>query len=161
MNSWIISLMENFMRHHEQLVTSTLATAFDRENRPLCTVKEAASRAGKSISRLYKMDRQYGPFRFVLRGRRVFVDVDSFELYLSNLDGLAPESGTVPSAAGKSIEETASIALNGVFGESTNPNAQDIQAPTKFQESIPVGRFGQRELIIRRSDRVSVVAYLV
>lgn len=55
-----------------------------RAQTPLLSIREAARKLGKSTSTVYRLDRVGGPFRFVLEGRRVFIDAESFEAYRMN-----------------------------------------------------------------------------
>lgn len=48
------------------------------------TVKQVAERLGVSVSTVYRIKRVNGPFLFVPAGRRVLIDIDSFESYLRN-----------------------------------------------------------------------------
>ena len=50
----------------------------------LITVKDAARRLGVSKSTVYRFDRSHGCLRFVIDGRRVFIEEASFETYLAN-----------------------------------------------------------------------------
>ena len=50
----------------------------------LITVKDAARRLGVSKSTVYRFDREDGPFRFIVNGRPIFIENDSFETYLAN-----------------------------------------------------------------------------
>ena len=59
----------------------------EADTSPLICVKEAAHWLGVSKSTVYRLDRVHGPFRFVVVGRRIYVDLHSFDIYrLSRLE---------------------------------------------------------------------------
>ena len=63
------------------------------------SVKEAADRLGVSRWKVYRIPRKGGPFRFILEGHRVLIDVDSFELHLRNVAGICAKEPLHKSAA--------------------------------------------------------------
>ena len=50
--------------------------------KPLCSVKDAASRIRKSTSTVYRMRNKSGSIRFVVKGRRVYVEIESLEAFV-------------------------------------------------------------------------------
>ena len=58
----------------------------------LITVKDAARRLGASRTTVYRIDRNDGPFRFVVDGRRIFIESASFESFLANTGRNGTES---------------------------------------------------------------------
>lgn len=58
----------------------------------LITVKDAARRLGASRTTVYRIDRNDGPFRFVVDGRRIFIENASFEAFLANTGRNGTES---------------------------------------------------------------------
>ena len=73
--------------------TLTLPPAGSECSRPnLITVKDAARRLGVSKNTVYRFDRNNGPFRIVVDGRRIFIEKVSFEAYMANIGPTETES---------------------------------------------------------------------
>jgi excisionase family DNA binding protein len=111
------------------------------------SVKEAAQRLGVSRSTVYRIDREIGPFRFIVDGRRIFIDEESLESHIANDicnrtdDGL-PKVGSVvpcqqPAKKSDAQSETDELQL-------TAPEMAKLNASLSTST-----RQGQRDLIMR------------
>ncbi len=122
------------------------------------TVREAALRLGKSLSYVYRLNREHGPFRFILERRRIYIDAASFEDYMTNVQATEqssvtakkPENLNQPDTPPKPMEESPSKQLTKIV--STGPSPQEPAAPQTWS--------GQRELVIRPSRQAIVVVYV-
>ena len=87
---------EAFQSNSTRILPTTTAPC-SRSN--LITVKDAARRLGVSRSAVYRIDRNDGPFRFVVDGRRIFIENASFETFLANTG----RNGTEPDTAADDV----------------------------------------------------------
>lgn len=110
----------------------------------LITAKEAAQRLGVSRSTVYRIDREIGPFRFVVDGRWILIDQASFESHIANIRGNRSdvlEVGSVlPSQQAVNEPETLSET------DERQLTASEMATP-KASTSIST-REGQRELLM-------------
>ena len=121
------------------------------------SVREVARRLGKSLSYVYRLDREHGPFQFIVEGRRIYIDAASFADYLANLQatGLgavaakAPENLAVPPAESDPVVDCAQQPVP----NSTPP----ASGPPKFP--IPRTWSGQRDLVMRPGRQAFIVDY--
>jgi len=121
-------------------------------------VQEAARRLGVSKSTIYRIARTDGPFRFQTDGWRVFIDLTSFEAYLS-------KKGAVGAPPNKQANEE--ICQRGDQGESEETDAAPISVePTAsllapaIQSDRPLKYCGQRELLMPRRDQALFLVYM-
>jgi hypothetical protein len=59
------------------------------------TIKNAAQQLGISLSTAYRFNREEGPLKFILNGRRIFIDRVSFDSYLQDRAKKVTHSETV------------------------------------------------------------------
>jgi hypothetical protein len=138
--------------------TQTLYTRDSRSSQPmLITVKAAARRLGVSRSSVYRIDRNDGPFRFVVDGRRIFIESASFESFLANTGRNGTES-----------ELTADdVPIDCIQGEQpkrtpSQVDAMPVEPPrTSPFRDIPhtVSSSGQRENILPRRHSAGFLYY--
>jgi hypothetical protein len=124
---------------------------------PPINVRQAAQMLGVSKSTIYRTDREHGPFRFVLDGRRIFIDFASFENYLATITG---SRSSALRESEQSIRTEQQLAA-GADTESpvTEPTIETCET-TKSTTSIPASRSsGQRELFPRASPNFCVITY--
>jgi excisionase family DNA binding protein len=124
----------------------------------LITVKEAAQRLGVSRFKVYRIDRKTGPFRFVVDGRRIFIDQASLETHIGNCRGNRSHNGLLevggvlpcqqPANDSETQSETDEVRL-------TAPEMATLNASPSTST-----RQGQRELIMRDHPRSFVVFYV-
>jgi hypothetical protein len=128
-----------------------------RPERIHLTVKAAAQRLRKSLSTVYRIDRKNGPFRFVIDGRRVFIDADSLESYLDSIEGIHADDG------GQEIECVPSPLHQLTQVISPSPNSvREIKTPTVATPIVPLPPLkagGQRELVMNQSLGFYIVQY--
>jgi hypothetical protein len=121
------------------------------------TVKAAAQRLRKSMSTVYRIDRKNGPFRFVIDGRRVFIDAESFAAYLAGIGGIPVDDGREVSECLQPAQEPAELAgapsVNGAM-ETESASAATPTPPVPASSSE-----GQRDLIIRQRKWACGVLY--
>jgi|GEM_PF-4541925 len=119
--------------------------ASEADTSSLICVKEAAHRLGVSKSTIYRFDRVNGPFRFIIEGRRIYVDLNSFDVFrLSRLEAHDKNDSepAVESRAG-SQASTAAELVSEEQCSSDEPNAKESGYAEK------AGRCGQRPLVIK------------
>jgi hypothetical protein len=104
---------------------------------PRCSVKEAARRMQKNPSTIYRMRRRPGPLRFVLDGRRIYIELESLETFLScDVSNLATLETTPPEGPDKCIPA--------IDEKNQNDDSRDQR-----EDRVEVaGRSGQRALIL-------------
>jgi hypothetical protein len=138
--------------------TRILHPAASHRSQPnLITVKDAARRLGVSKSTVYRIDRNDGPFRFVVDSRRIFIESASFETFLANTGRNGTES-----------ELTANdVSIDSIQGEQPERTPSQIDAmpvepprPSPFRD-VPhtISSSGQRENILPRSHAVGFLYY--
>jgi excisionase family DNA binding protein len=113
----------------------------------LITVREAAQRLAVSRSTVYRIDRETGPFRFVVDGRRIFIDQASLESHIANSRRNRSNDGPLkvesvlpcqqPANESETRSETDQLQL-------TAPEMATLNASLSTST-----RQGQRELIMR------------
>jgi excisionase family DNA binding protein len=148
--------MKNNPCQSESLL-SILTSAGGDSQSPLISVTEAAQRLGVSRSTVYRIDRKNGPFRFVADGRRIFIDLTSFEAHLTNTLRSEPEPPL----------QTDDVLIQcPQEGDEERTDLQAREAPTvttqpvpSRQSAIPLPSHGQREGTIPKRDRAFVVFY--
>ena len=124
----------------------------------LVTVKEAAQRLGVSRSKVYRIDREIGPFRFVVDGRWIFIDQASLESHIANSrdsrtdDGL-PRAGSVLPCHQPGTESDSQSEIDEPRFSATETATPSASLPTSC-------RGGQRELIMREHPQPFVVFYV-
>jgi hypothetical protein len=121
----------------------------------LISVKEAAQRLGVSRSKAYRIDRKNGPFRFVIEGRRIFIDLASFETHVNRESDPQPPLQT--------CDERSLCFQEGTAGR-TDPEKREVlaaapQASPSSQSASPLPSCGQRDLIMPEPNRPFIVMY--
>lgn len=121
------------------------------------SVKAVAFHLGVSRSTVYRIDRLDGPFRFIIDGRRIFVDAASFEIYLSNAGTLQLSENPVSAEIVPTEYQLADIveAMPLISSRVVGPPEVARQSAT----SLPEGSAGQRELMMRQSNGPSFFSY--
>lgn len=129
-----------------------------RSSQPqLITVKDAARRLGASRSTVYRIDRNDGPLRFVVDGRRIFIDTASFETFLANTGGNGTESELT-------ADDVPIDSIQGEQAERTPPKIDAMPAepprPSPFRD-VPhtISSSGQRENILPRRHAAGFLYY--
>jgi hypothetical protein len=111
------------------------------------SVKEAADRLGVPCWKVYRMDRKEGPFRFVLEGRRVFIDVTSFELHLRNVAGICANDCLALAENVEPVQQPVKVLDTQLLVDRQQPASPD--APMPRTSPLPSRGGGQREHIMR------------
>ena len=123
----------------------------------LITVKDAARRLGVSKSTVYRFDRDNGPLRFVVDGRPILIENDSFETYLANIRRCETELGSPADEAPRDCpQEEQPERTNSQMGEIR------LEAPTHILPSDaprPTSSSGQREDILPRRQALAMFCY--
>ena len=121
------------------------------------TVKEAARRLGISRSSAYRIDRHGGPFRFIIDGRRIFIDQASLESHIASITGAgaikipnhAESKQPLPQSVGEPCNQPQVDEPPCAPSETLTPTA-----------SLPVSRSeGQRGLIMRQRRQAFIAYY--
>jgi excisionase family DNA binding protein len=121
------------------------------------TAKEAAHRLGVSLSTIYRIDREHGPFRFVLDGRRIFIDQASLELHLANIRGVHADDGAHAVASFPPCPRPATEVQT--QPQIAEPMIETFETMTP-QASLPAsGSGGQRDLIMRARSGPCIITY--
>ncbi len=137
--------------------TEVLITETQIQQSSRLSVRQAAQRLAVSKSKVYRMDREHGPFRFVLDGRRIFIDAPSFELHLANIRGIHAEDDP-PRAEG----------MRQFLQLANEPKAEPQTAEPQIESVktvVPVASLpestagGQRELTMRAPSGPCFVCY--
>lgn len=122
------------------------------------TVKEAALRLCVSKSTAYRIDRTNGPFRFIVEGRRIFIDSASFESHLANIRGIRADDCPLQVESVLPCHEPAE-------GPEMQSQIDELQVNT-VATAIPSGSLpdsrsgGQRELTMRQCHQPFIVFYV-
>lgn len=121
--------------------------------KPRCSVKEAAHRMHKHPSTVYRMRRRPGPLRFVAQGKRIYVDLESLELFLPHQ---APSDAPAVAVEEKALPERT------VGGEPDRERASQapIARESQQEQVKTVGWSGQRELIMPQRQAPLVILYM-
>lgn len=120
---------------------------------PLISVKEAAQRLGVSRSKAYRIDRKNGPFLFLTVGRRIFINLASFEGHLASKPGSAPEAPL------QTDEGQRLCRKGGVDREAREAPAGATQPAQSSQSASPLPGCGQRDLIMPNPSLPFIVMY--
>lgn len=136
---------------------SMLTSAAGGSQSPLISVTEAAQRLGVSKSTVYRIDRKNGPFRFVAEGRRIFIDLASFEIQLTSTQGSEPEP-PLQTDGGQHICPQERDAEGADLETREAPTVAPQAAPTSDPVSL-VTWCGPRERIIPKRGPAFVVYY--
>lgn len=123
----------------------------------LITVKDAARRLGVSKSTVYRFDREDGPFRFIVNGRPIFIENDSFETYLANTGRNRAELDTaaddvLPEGPQEDQPEQSDPRMGEMPSMASTPTP-----PVDVARSISSS--GQRENILPRRDALAMFFY--
>jgi len=134
--------------HSEPIQNKSIVELAVHQQSQLVSIKEAAQRLRVSRSTAYRIDRINGPFRFVTSGRRIFIDLKSFDDYL----GANTPSEAVPIPEPEKRQSHMDI----------EPARDDlkIQVPAPAQlpkVNLPPKSCGQRELILSGRERPFVI----
>lgn len=137
---------------------NVLKTVGVKSARPtVITVNQAAQRLGVSRSTVYRINRVCGPFLFIVDGRRIFIDVSSFELHLASIIGVHADDD---SPRAESIRQ--------ILQPANEPKAESQvhESPIEMSEtagpgaSLPASTScGQRELIMRDRTGPCIICY--
>lgn len=118
------------------------------------TVKEAAQRLQASLSKVYRLDRNSGPFPIVKKGWHVLIELAGFESFLAGNSCQSPSNSELPVACGSDAPQSSARRDNGT--ESTvgsitpdgNPIHSGVDQPWKIPMAPPNGSgTGQRDLL--------------
>jgi hypothetical protein len=122
------------------------------------SVKEAADRLGVPRWKVYRIDRKKGPFRFVLEGRRVFIDVASFELHLRNIAGICANDCPALAENVEQVQQPVKVLDTQPLVDRQQPASLD--APMPRMPPLPSRGGGQREHIMRAPSGPSFFSIL-
>jgi len=123
----------------------------------LITVKDAARRLGVSKSTVYRFDRDNGPLRFVVDGRPILIENDSFETYLANIHrpetepGSPEDEGLCDCPQEEQPDRTTPIMGEKPLEASTDTPPCDVPRP--------ISSSGQRDHIVPRSYAPGLLYY--
>jgi hypothetical protein len=123
--------------------------------KPLCSVKIAAARIERSASTVYRMRRKPGPVRFVVEGRRIYVETHTLDEYLARRGSSVAVRGTQPIAQASTQLDPKGPTGADTVHEDPNAEAEHMQANL----SQPGTSCGQRELIMPPMRSCFVVFY--
>jgi excisionase family DNA binding protein len=129
--------------------SSKVVDAADAQSvRPqLITVKEAAQKLGVSRSTVYRVDRENGPFRFVVDGRWIFIEQESFESHIANSRGNRADEGLLKIDSALPCQQPANESET--QSETDEPQLTAPEMATLNASLSTSTRQGQRELIMR------------
>jgi hypothetical protein len=116
--------------------------------KPKLSIREAATKLNQSLSTVYRIDRRSGPFRFILEGRRIFVDAESFDMYLKR---------STMSCDRQSTEQFTVAPEDPVTSADQVVTAQHHTVTSSANDSVE--SCGQRDLIIRPKSAAVFIYY--
>jgi hypothetical protein len=135
--------------------TTNIPVAGVSDEKPCCSVKEAAARIERSASTVYRLRRKPGPIRFVVEGRRIYVETDSLDQYLARRGSNEAVCNTRPTALASTRLKAEIPTGAGNVCEGPTAQAEHIQA----HPSQPETSCGQRDLSIAPARSCFVVFY--
>lgn len=110
----------------------------------------------KHPSTIYRMRKRLGPLRFVVEGRRIYIDLQSLESFLSQQSPI--ESAARTRAADAEATPPVSVPE---FNRGSYEKQQDTKSREQQQKQPDVpGRSGQRELIIHPRPSHMLFCYI-
>jgi hypothetical protein len=123
------------------------------------SVREAALRLRRSKSTVYRLNREHGPFRIVVDGRHIFIELASFERYLATSGDILADDGFVELVSGPSSQQMAGAPET--QAQIDEPKIESSQ-PAGPCASLPASKSGgQRGLIMREGSVPCVIFYPV
>jgi excisionase family DNA binding protein len=145
---------ESDQSQSERILTSN---ENQRAEQDRLTVKEVAHRLGVSLSTIYRVDRDHGPFAFIVIGRRIFIDLASFESYLASTRGLRANDDQL---GDDNVGQCRQAALKPESESQTDALQIEPSKTKATASSLPASKSGgQRELIMRESSPPRVICY--
>jgi hypothetical protein len=125
--------------------TTNIPVAGVSDEKPCCSVKEAAARIERSASTVYRLRRTPGPIRFVVSGRRIYIETDSLDEYIAGHESTDAVCNT--RATGLALTQPVPkdpIGANALQQNSVVESEDHQATPLRSETSC-----GQRDLLIR------------
>lgn len=136
--------MKSTHEHDLQMATPNTHIIGASIEKPRCSVKAAAARIERSATTVYRLRRKLGPVRFVVSGRRIYVETDSLDEYIARRGSTEAACDARPTAQASTEPDTQGPISANIVCESPVAEPEHAQ-PTPLRSETTCG---QRDLMI-------------